>query len=370
MNRRQFLTYGGAGAAVLSASEEAYAQATATRIDLSVEPADVELIDGRVVYQLLFYGAAQSEPRPVIRVTEGDLVTVTLRNNAPEPHAFAIPGAPGAEIAAIAPGGRGEVTFRAPRGGTYLYLDPLNAPAHRLLGLHGALISTPRDGHTPGGALTPFSAETLTPATRLLFDAMRDDPTARFVGDPWRPAREKIWLFAQIDPALCEQAELRRPIDGAAVQRTFAPRYFTINGLSGFDSSEAETVKPKGYVGQPLLIRNLNAGRNTHAPHIHGNHVLELSGVGADGSVVVRDNIIERDTWIMRALDRKDLILPFERPQDIPPGAWPPKEEPFPLRYAMHCHTEMSQTAGGGNYPQGLTTHWELLGPTRPTATS
>jgi hypothetical protein len=29
----------------------------------------------------------------------------------------------------------------------------------------------------------------------------------------------------------------------------------------------------------------------------------------------------------------------------------------------MHCHTEMSQTAGGGNYPQGLVTDWELTGP-------
>lgn len=370
MNRRQFLAYGGAGAAAMSASREAYAQTTATRIELSIEPVDVELIDGRVVYQWLFYGGAAGEPRPVMRVTEGDLVTIALRNKAPEPHAFAIPGVPGATIAAVPAGGRGEVTFRAPPGGTYLYLDPLKAPAYRLLGLHGALISTPRDGRTPRGVLTPYSAGLQTPATQLVFEAMRDDPTARYVGDPWRPEREKIWVFAQVDPALCELAELGRPIDGATVQRTFAPRYFTINGLSGFDSSEAESIKPKGYVGQPLLIRTLNAGRNTHSPHIHGNHVLELSGVGADGAVIVRDNIIERDSWMMRPLDRKDVLLPFERPQDVPDAAWPPKQEPFPLRYAMHCHTEMSQTAGGGNYPQGLTTHWELLGPTRPTATS
>jgi hypothetical protein len=28
----------------------------------------------------------------------------------------------------------------------------------------------------------------------------------------------------------------------------------------------------------------------------------------------------------------------------------------------MHCHTEMSQTAAGGNYPQGMATHFEILG--------
>jgi hypothetical protein len=39
------------------------------------------------------------------------------------------------------------------------------------------------------------------------------------------------------------------------------------------------------------------------------------------------------------------------------------KEEPWPLRYVMHCHCEMSQTAGGGNYPMGAVTHWEMTGP-------
>lgn len=55
------------------------------------------------------------------------------------------------------------------------------------------------------------------------------------------------------------------------------------------------------------------------------------------------------------------MILPFERPPDVP--VWPPREEPFPLKYVMHCHTEMSQTAGGGNYPQGLVTHWTMTSP-------
>jgi hypothetical protein len=32
----------------------------------------------------------------------------------------------------------------------------------------------------------------------------------------------------------------------------------------------------------------------------------------------------------------------------------------------MHCHIEMSQTAAGGNYPQGLVTDWQMLGPYIP----
>ena len=50
------------------------------------------------------------------------------------------------------------------------------------------------------------------------------------------------------------------------------------------------------------------------------------------------------------------------KPDEIPLEAWPPREEKFPLYYPMHCHIEMSQTAAGGNYPQGMITHWEMLG--------
>ena len=35
-------------------------------------------------------------------------------------------------------------------------------------------------------------------------------------------------------------------------------------------------------------------------------------------------------------------------------------------RYPMHCHAEMSQTAGGGQYPSGMYTEWELSGPLGP----
>jgi len=50
------------------------------------------------------------------------------------------------------------------------------------------------------------------------------------------------------------------------------------------------------------------------------------------------------------------------QPPEIPPAAWPPVDENFPFQYTMHCHTEMSQTAAGGNYPQGCITHWQMEG--------
>ena len=370
MNRREFLAYGafGGGAALLSATTPAGAQTVATTVnyELSIEPVDVEMIDGRVVYMLLFYGGAPGErtPRPMLRATQGDTVVIRITNNAPEAHRFQIPGVTGATMTSLAPGRTREVRFTAPVGGSYMYLDPLNAPLYRLVGLHGAFVSVPRIGTTVAGSPTPYSSASLTPAVSAVFDALGSHP--RFPGEKWDPTnpdRQKVWIFSQTDPSLNAQVEQRATVNLAAIPTTFRPRYFTINGLSGFDLDDEYSVRPVGYEGQPVLLRTMNAGLATHSPHIHGNHIFELASQTSTGAVAIRSNVYERDAWMMAPLDRRDVLLPFYRPPDIPLAAWPPVEEPFPLRYVMHCHTEMSQTAGGGNYPQGMVCHWEMSGP-------
>jgi hypothetical protein len=64
-----------------------------------------------------------------------------------------------------------------------------------------------------------------------------------------------------------------------------------------------------------------------------------------------------------------DFLLPFT----VPPNAvhWPPHPDGVAFlrelhgkdiegSWPMHCHIEMSQSAGGGLYPQGLLTDWKL----------
>lgn len=362
MRRRQFLQYGLASGAALTWSEGAFAQSGATRITLAIEPVDVEMIDGAIVFMLLFY--KDGAPRPVLRAREGDRIELTIQNNDRAAHGFAIPGAPGATIPTIPAGAARQVSFIAPRGGTYLFFDPLNAPLYRLVGLAGAFVVAPRDPTTPAGVVTPFSRDAQTAGVRALFEAL--GPEGRFPGHAWRPARERVWLFENTDPRLNRRVEAGEAVDPGTIAANFTPRYFTLNGLSGFDAAHDPATRPEGYIGEPMLLRVLNAGLATHSPHIHGNHVMELSGVDDAGAVVAHANIVEKDSWMMRPLDRKDMLLPFERPPDIPLAAFPMREEPFPLRYPMHCHMEMSQTAGGGNYPQGLVTDWEILGPKPP----
>lgn len=376
MDRRKFLKIGSVAAASLAAAPTMVSAQTASGVfDLTIEPVDSEMIDGQFVFSLMFFDRS-AEGRPILEVTEGDVVTVNVTNLDTRPHSFAITGIPAAAIANIPPGGKGTVRFTAPVGGSYMYLDPSLAPLNRILGLYGAFISKPKLGTTVAGSPTPFSRVSHTPAVAALFNAMGTHH--RFPGNKWDPAdpeRDKLWLFSQVDPLLAARVDAGEAVPPASVVPSFVPRYFTINGLSGYDTAlhhvpadvdwrkGAARIMPHGRQGQPTLIRNMNAGLATHSPHIHGNHVFKLSDTSASGSVTLNSSVYELDAWPMPPLSRQDLLLPFERPGDVPAAVWPPKEEPFPLRYVMHCHTEMSQTAAGGNYPQGLVTHWEMTGP-------
>lgn len=258
-----------------------------------------------------------------------------------------------------------------------MYLDPLNAPVNRVMGLHGVMVVLP----SPNGNNTPYSDPTAN--VQRLFD---DLGTAdHFPGHPWDPDRNAIWVFNAIDPDKIRSAAIPGVFSSAAFLGNYLPQYFTINGKSGFfaaqhgagggghehgdDGNRADIhghISINGHVGQPCLIRNLNAGLMTHSPHIHGNHVYLLSENGA-----VLNNVTMVDTWSMPPGAVKDLLLPFIAPPDIPPNFWQrvaagTNQELFPLVYPMHDHNEISNTAAGGNYPQGLVTHFQFDGPLDP----
>ncbi|MCY7281588.1 MAG: multicopper oxidase domain-containing protein [Sphingomonas bacterium] len=376
MKRRQFLQLGAVGtaAALVLPATRGFAADTKTSFSLVIKPATASMIDGTDVY-VLVYCLDGLAAQPELRVTEGDAITVSVTNNDSAAHGFAIPGIPSAFIAMIEPGTTATVTFAAPGGGSYLYVDPYKAPLNRVLGLHGAFIVEPIDGNTMAGSPTPFSRLEQTPQVEAFCDALGGG-SERFPGEKWDPSdpdREKLWLFSQTDPSLNARIRAGESVNPASVVANFLPRYFTVNGLSGYDTavhgsghgagnSPAARIMPSGKQGQPCLIRTMNAGLATHSVHIHGNHCMICAETDAYGGNQRETHVYERDSWLLAPLARIDVILPFERPPDIPKGKWPPRDEAFPLRYVMHCHTEMSQTAGGGNYPQGAVTHWQMTG--------
>lgn len=388
MDRRQFLKLGSAAAAA-GTMAPAMAQVVnprdppkriirSGRLDMTITPYDYPMIDGNMVY-VNFFQTADTPLHPVIWVMEGDSLEIRITNRDVRPHAFAVTGLSLSD----APINKNETAtyrFTVPPPGSYLYYDPYNFPVNRILGLNGALIVLPRAGTTtPAGSPIPYNLSQQNRSVQAVFDALGDPKGKFFPSNKWDPdppadekyPRDLVWVTSEMDAVLAKRLADGDEVDGSVWKSSFLPSYFMINGASGFETAghedlsdnkyaHAGLIEPEGYEGQPTMVRCLNAGLATHSLHIHGNDVFELTRTNAAGAVIVNNNIFALDVWGMPPLARKDMLLPFVRPLDAP--VWPPKEEPFPMRYVMHCHCEMSNTAGGGNYPQGMVTHWEMLG--------
>jgi hypothetical protein len=432
---------------------------TGSVINLSMEEALVEMVDTTRVYFWLFklQGAQQpSIPGPVIFAFTGDRITINITNNLDEIHEFRLiaAGPEGGDLdtGPIEAGQTVILEFIAPEGGTYMYLDPRNAPVNRVLGLHGAFIVLPAAARlaAPGSGLvfaspapTPYSSPTpqvqrlFNDLSAPLFNVRPDEPGQSWV--PVRPAghpvpeslrhaledrllfadeitrlaalepflfRSRIWLTHSVDPffhAIAEQGGNAEPGGGiipAVFRADFLARYFLLNGKSGTFASHEATAPESvlaGFIGEPHVVRILNAGMNDFSPHLHANHFYVLA---VDN--IVMESLPQPDTMATQSLERGfsrsqlaaetmgagnrlflnggsrvDCLVPFIRPPDIPGSPDTPlqslipeelrtvidgKFPQSPLEYPMHSHTELDQTAAGGNYPQGLITHFVLLG--------
>jgi Multicopper oxidase len=322
---------------------------------------------------------------------------------------------------------------------------------NRMMGLHGALVVMPagRNG-------TPYGRRDLRAnprLSRLFADLGRaphwpglawgegaDNPDP-FPGTP--AFRQYIWLLHEASPMLFAEVGDARPgrnFDAATFMQRFisdrvtlngtnqapeenrTPQYFTVNGQSGHFVHGSAFMTPHLRVGEPCVIRILNAGLWAHSMHIHANHVYVLAvnnrfRFQQDVLPGQTDNHIWVDTFMSRPLDVFDWLLPYMRPPDIPnargiglpdrprrsnaapidqfgddpatlqtPRAnrtWPPLQEVHmcipplgttsgdgrpmhlplsPVCFPMHDHSEPSQTAQGGNYNMGLIAGMNFIG--------
>lgn len=377
MKRRDFLKGGMVSIAALSIGSLTGCAGSSppyqgVDVRLRISGALAEMVDGRQVFMWAYEDLNQTNPAlmgprvpgPLIEVEEGYPLRFTITNDSSENHGFAIPGL--VDLGVIGPGETRVRIVIAPTAGTYMYHDPLNAPVNRVLGLHGAMVVMPQSG------TTPYSLPTAS--VQQLFDDL--GTTAHFPRHAlspagWQPERTRVWLLNQVDPTFNDLARQGTTINPADMKANFLPRYFTINGKSGVFAADDHSIALEGRIGQPMLVRVLNAGLFDHSTHLHANHFY-ITAVNN----VVSDNVLFLDTISIYPEDRVDWLVPFIRPPDIagdesiPLRTLIPNELALvlgdvpqsPLGYAMHCHVEMSQTAAGGNYPQGTVTHFGLLG--------
>lgn len=454
MDRRDFLKLSLSGLAAITVGNvrlphgfNNVAHAAGNVINLTMMEADVAMFDNTQVYHWVFASDVSpalarnsvrgmqeqmhvtpvagpagtnlfpSYPGPAIFATAGATITLNITNNLPAnvPHAFQIVGTK-IKTGPIPAGQTSSITFTVPEGGAYMYIDPLNAPINRVLGLHGALISLPA-AKAAGHMETPYSKP--TPNVQQIFDDLGNnsgiapelppnqaDVTSTTLTDylstvpakrgGWflDPAhnRFRIWFLNSTDPTLNEEIRLGNIPTPAEFRRRYVALYMMMNGRAGGYATSHHDVVPRFMIGQPCLIRFLNAGMIQHSCHIHGNHPWVLSVNNQ-----VRDNVFPMDVWSIRPMDRVDWLLPFRMPPDIPNklrtganagfayqvpptgnlaaavneelnirptrdnilGKWM-KQNPIP--YPMHCHSEPSQAGAGGNYPGGLVTIWQING--------
>ena len=231
VTRREFLGVAAAGSLTVAGltvvavgRDSAVAGTVGTRpTKLTIGSTTTTMVDGtRIPAWSYSPGAGIGVPGPVLWAVQGEVVELTVSNELTSARGFAIPGV--VDSGPIRPGGSATVRFIAPAAGSYLYLDPVGAPIGRMMGLQGAFLVMPATGFSP--YTTP------TPALSNLFSDL-GDPT-QLGGKQWIPDRQWIWLFNQVDPALAQRVASGATVTPAEFTSQFAPRYFTINGKSGF----------------------------------------------------------------------------------------------------------------------------------------
>ena len=306
-------------------------------------------------------------PRRTLVAETGATVRLRLHNSMDQDRAFSVLGLTG--TVAVPRRGTAELSFTAPAsGGTYVYCDPGQDGVQRVLGLHGVLLVVPAADQwrvSPGG---------------VEFE------------------RQWLWICHDVDPVWGARARAGEVIDPHRTPPL--PRYFTLNDRSGYASCAVTTdedlnravledTKPSGSARRTdvrdfsaggdaglrtgQVVRLVNTGVAVHQLHFHGNHVWTFrhdnvdlprapyaGAVDADGHVRMAS---WEDTVALAPLQRKDVVLPVKPPPDTPPRTLAAQDCDW--HYPMHCHAEMSQTAGGGAYPGGLVTDWVLARPLR-----
>ncbi len=207
-------------------------------------------------------------PGPTLIVNQGDNVTVNLTNELSVPVSILFPGqenviATGGILGAVTreaqpSGGSVTYTFVADRPGTYHYHSGTNTQLQIEMGLVGALI------------VRPAAAGQAYNHADSAFD------------------REYLFLLTEMDPIIHELVETGR-LDLVDFS-TYFPVYWFINGRCAPDTMAMPYIEwlpnqpyncmPRMHPGERMLMRFVNAGRDLHPFHTHGNHmqIIALDG--------------------------------------------------------------------------------------------
>lgn len=231
-------------------------------------------------------GLPMQYPGPTLIVNQGDTVKIMLNNTLPVPVSIVFPGQQGVvasggtagqltqEARALAVNeadvvGGPTYTFVAGKPGTYLYHSGTNPDLQVEMGLIGALIVRPTG-----------------------YDAFNRTTWKAYEQPGTNYDRENLFLLTEMDPAIHWQV-YGQVFSGQPVgvdTTKIRPSMWFINGRNAPDTVLDEYVGwlptqpynalPRMHPGEKLLMRVINAGRDLHPFHHHGNHATPLARDG------------------------------------------------------------------------------------------
>jgi len=212
-------------------------------------------------------------PGPTLIVNQGDTVTINLRNELSVPVSIVFPGQQGVAasggtpglLTAEAPPDNGATvvsyTFTATHAGTYQYYSGTRPELQIEMGLVGAIIVRPPVANqTYGHAATAYD-------------------------------HEYLFLLTEMDPNVHNMVELGQMnlVDNTTSRQVL----WFINGRNAPDTMAETNVPwmptqpynclPRMHPGEKILMRVINAGRDLHPFHHHGNNATVI---GRDGRML------------------------------------------------------------------------------------
>ena len=262
---------------------------------------------------------AMQVPAPTLIVTQGETVTVHLRNNLPNAAGNTSILFPGFNVTASGgvaglltkeaqppscnpttnPGCDSVTyTFTATTPGTRAYYSGTQGDLQVEMGLYGAIIVLPST--VPGSCTSGVHAKNVSAQLAHGEDDFRlaaaayNHPSACY-------DREYLFQFSEMDPRIHREAEEQsvRACTGCMNVATepYVPAYFMVNGRSMPDLMDPNYAKeyphqpyngdPHMHPGELILLRIIGQGRWQHPFHEHGNHVRVLA---RDGNLIVSES--------------------------------------------------------------------------------
>ncbi len=227
----------------------------------------------------------------MIRVTEGDRVRITLKNELPEAtsihwHGIPVPNAMDG-VTPIQPGASFTYEFTAPPAGSFMYHSHIASDKQVMIGLYA-----------------PFIVDPKTPPAN-------------------KPDVDVSWMLSEWRVGPDGQTYAAMPMAGAE------PNYFTINGKSYPNTAPIEVKK-----GQRVRVRLANVGQFTHPMHLHG---MNFKIVAYDGVPLPPEQQTVRNTVPVNPGELVDIEFVADNV-----GTW-----------MFHCHV-LHHVTNDGAEPGGL----------------